>query len=232
MNYRKLPGFYILHHRLSGMYYAGSSKNVYNRLIHHRRELTQGKHYNQKLSSVVYDWSELSIEVTYTGDVEKARDLEQTFLDQHVDNWYCCNVGTGARSAWVKGRMSAAMKDIIRKTNSKPFSNERKVAHGLIMSEVWKDGLSAEHRQKISRSMKSNPAVAEHRVNLTKAQSYPLFIDGVRYESVSQAFKLTGIATTTIARRANSTKPEWGGWRWADASKNTFKKSKTIHNKD
>lgn len=188
------PGFYLLTHCPSGVFYGGSSRNIRARIYGHRTKLKHRRHPNKRLSAVFVEWADFMVEVTYAATHEEAMRLEQNFLDEHVGQALCANLGTGSVNVWAKGNVPKYMTDIISKRNSEP------------KSEATKRKMSLAYRN----SAPGRLAVM--------ARSNSVSINGIVYASVNQASRALKKDPKIINRRVDSTDSIWATWKRVDKS--------------
>lgn len=126
LKYKGVPGAYIMTHRPTGVYYVGSSSNLYLRHRGHLDKLRIGKHRTQRLQELYRGPSEFEFKLIETLDTEEARGVEQTLLDEHLGNPLCCNVAPDAVNTW----------DVM------PENVRSAMTVGRLKSEKWRAAIS------------------------------------------------------------------------------------------
>src|SRR5690606_36857715 len=106
---------------------------------------------------------------------------------------------------------SKTTKDKISKLNKlrPPVSEETRLKLSLLSKGR---SLSKEHRKKLSDSKKNNPKTYSQLKKLWEKSSKPVYVEGKRYNSQSEAFRNTGISIYLIQKNI-----ELGtlGYKWA-----------------
>lgn len=195
------PGVYTITHLPTGKFYIGSTGNVSSRISQHVSELIRGKHGNHLLQKVVKSETEIEVTAIYTDSADKAQQAEQELLDLYHGHDNCCNIGTGSKSLWAEGRFP----DEVRKRVSDSLKGNQN-GKGHLVTEEMKDAVRL-----ANTGLKRSPETIEKmRVNGLK----PVAIDGVRYESVSNAAKGLGVHETTVWRRITSDLKKWDSWNY------------------
>lgn len=102
----RLPGVYVITHEPTGIYYVGSTGNLYERRSNHIGGLRRHRHVNKRLQDT---WGGLLDDYTFKFEAcnsrDEALDLEQEVLDKLWDMPLCANVGNDARIGWKHGTM-------------------------------------------------------------------------------------------------------------------------------
>jgi group I intron endonuclease len=102
----RLPGVYVITHEPTGIYYVGSTGNLYERRSNHIAELKQHRHVNRRLQDT---WGGSLDDYTFKFEAcdsrDEALDLEQEVLDKLWGMFLCANVGNDARIGWKHGTM-------------------------------------------------------------------------------------------------------------------------------
>lgn len=226
------PGYYILTHTPSGLFYIGSSYDVDRRIKRHRRELEQNNHVNRRLQDVFTKWSDFSIKITETDTVEEANKGEQKLIDRHHGSKLCCNVSTSSTNG-----LQGVVGIVSTETRIKNLEKAAEARRGSTLSESHKANISAAHkgkrltdehrsklsavkmgsshseeaRAKISQGNRGKTRTDEHKQAISRNKSKQLSVNGVIYESLKKAAAELGISEVTIRKRINDNGnyPNW-----------------------
>lgn len=231
-----IPAAYALHHDKSGKVYVGSTGNLYARMSRHRTDLKRGVHKNSNLQSAFNDDPSFSLSYLPTDTKEKAIEVEQSLLDQHLDSGILLNIASDATNPGAGVIISDEQKEKLRIAALNQFSDpDVRREHSEKTKRLWQDPvyrqshsgrvLSEDSRNKSSKSVKMNwqdPTYRErneahlkspeHRALLVAAVSKPVVIDGVTYPSNAEAARKLGIKDSTLRARIkrNKLKPNQG----------------------
>jgi len=80
-------GVYTILHKTSGKFYVGSSNNISNRIVTHKRELKRNSHHCNHLQRAwnLYGENEFEFkEFIETINLQKAREVEQVYIDLFI----------------------------------------------------------------------------------------------------------------------------------------------------
>lgn len=190
------PAFYRINHVESGHYYIGSTSNLKARMGTHKSYLKKGTHPNHKLQELYNRDNRLSIDYQYTVDVDKAKDIEQSELDKFVGTSLCCNIGSGSRSTWAKGKVSDDRRKLMSLAQL-----------GRTHSEETRKKISDHHLHSPKTKLSSNKAI--------EVTSTPVSINGTIYPSMKEASRILKCSQSSISRRVHSTADKFKDWHLA-----------------
>lgn len=185
------PAFYLITHIPTGRYYAGSTNNVRVRLRNHKTRLQCNRHGNERLQATFTTWVDINVDIELYSSVELAVDKEQRFLDEHVGNDLCCNIGTGSKGPWLKGNMAEGMKTIISKANT-----------GLKRTPETLARMRQSHLNYYANNVKV----------VSLKQCRKVSIDRVVYPSIKAAAEGLCITRHLVHRRLRSANVRWRNW--------------------
>lgn len=185
-------GVYVLKHLATGNFYIGSTADFTRRKAQHLSSLRKGNHANVKLQSSYLASPEVDWEFTPTSSYEEALVLEHSMIRSNWGNTLLCNEvhydekGNTVVSDAFKIRMSRAKK-------------------GVPQSELNKAALS------IARTgRKQTPEWVEKRAETTRIK---VEVDGVVYNSATEAAVAHGCTVMTVMNRVRNPKAKWAGWK-------------------
>ena len=198
MGTQSTAGLYILTHRSSGHYYAGSSSNLHRRVGEHRRLIEKGVHPNQKVRRIFTCWDDVNVKIVDAQSIDEARRLEQVFLDEHHGKALCCNTGNSSTAAWVPGTAPIEALERARRVGLGNTGRNR----------------SEETRARMSAAKVDNPKAKAALDSANAATSKRVCINGVTYASVSEAALALSPNRRDIRKRLLSDLPEDAEWRF------------------
>lgn len=129
-----MQGIYKIRNKVNGKYYVGSSVNVEDRWVGHRRALDSCGHRNIYLQRAWNQYSEDNFEFVLTEeikDVDNLRPTEQKYLDEGFEEGILYNVARVA-TASMQGRRhtQAAREKMSKALIGRKFSEEHKAKLG------------------------------------------------------------------------------------------------------
>ncbi len=89
--FKSQSAYYVLTHTPTGVFYIGSTRDLYRRMNNHRSSLAAGNHYNARLQEVFTDWDDIDVDWVYCDNVELAEERERTSLSRCFGMPNCCN---------------------------------------------------------------------------------------------------------------------------------------------
>jgi len=236
---RKIAAAYIVTHDPTGLFYVGSTGNIYSRWSNHRSDLSKGKHANKKLQNSFTAVEDYSLEILSVGTLEEVRDVEQRLIDRYRGDTLCCNSAPNALNALV-GRTPEETAEIRRLVFESPkwqvaIRKVQKLAaaanRGRTLSEEMLEKLA------VGRSKKPHPrlgatlgdeqkakymrSITEHRKTdeyqefknrMSDRHSKPISIDGVIYKNPRAAEEILGVNRNCIKKRLDSKNPKYKTW--------------------
>lgn len=174
----KFPAVYILYLEECGMYYIGSTGDLYQRTYTHRLDLRNGYHHNGTFQKCYTNSKDKIIRISFirVKGRQEGFDLEQLLLDKYINSGLLFNVVKSARTNGLGGK--------------------------------W----TPEAKEKQSQVGKNNAETGKLK-NAWKSTSRPVTIDGVRYDSISDAARKLGVSQSTLAWRFADLKNEDSNYR-------------------
>lgn len=206
-------GAYLITHVATGKVYAGSTKNIYRRLRHHRYLLEQNKHHCEALQENFNSDSDMSVTFWLLADGgaiadsdELLRNYEQSLLDSWANTGFLLNTAFDASSP-MKGRTHSA--------DSKAAIGAW--GRGRVVSKDTREKLSAALRgvkhspERIAKMVEVRKTAAWRKCQESSKGAKKTSIDGVVYSSVTEATKHLGnLSISQVAKRCRSEKyPTW-----------------------
>lgn len=191
-------GYYKLTIQSTGHFYVGSSSRLSHRIYSHERMLDNGRHHAVKFQAAYVSWNDILVETFPTCSVALARLGEQELLDKYLDTPLCCNVARSStdptlgvitiemRRATIKYAEAARL--------SKPVSEETKA--------------------RMSQSHMGMTRTDETKQAISESKSTPVILDGVRYNSISEASRILNMNHNTIRTRIRSKSLKYRDWRF------------------
>jgi group I intron endonuclease len=180
------PGFYIFGNPDTGEKYVGSTGNLSYRKSRHLSDLKKGVHHNRNLQEAFDKNPNFDFVGTPTENREEAYSKEQELLRNESG---LLNIATDAK---------ASSKGLKASEETRRKQSERKIE--LFASEET----SAITRLKMSEAKKGVSFSHEHKQNIAKSLEHvstQVEIDGVKYISISEASRQTGLPWKTIKRK-------------------------------
>lgn len=178
---KNLNAVYLLKSFTTGELYIGSTNNVKVRLGHHHNSFITNKHKNPRFRELTKTLTPDYIDaiIVFIDDRETAFDVEDLLLDKYSNDPLLMNIATDARVS-QKGR---------------PLSKE----HKQKLSEIKKKiGITPENRAAIIEGMKKSELVKAHVKKINAMCREPISINGVVYESVTEAKKSLKINSSKL----------------------------------
>lgn len=136
--FKKVWGVYKIYCKTSKKSYYGSSKNLYKRIVDHRRELRKNIHCNLKLQNAWNKYGEDSfvvtvVEILQVKDQRQLRDRETYYIQKyktHIRGYNICSIGSGTSEADFteerKKHISESLKGRTAHNKGVPMSEEQK----------------------------------------------------------------------------------------------------------
>lgn len=156
-------------------FYIGGTTRLYHRLNQHRGHLRAGTHINKQLQKAYNESNEVDIILIYVDlpDKHTVKTLEQMLLDELYKSNNCVNVSESATT--VKGicRATAVINMISTKRTD-------------------------EYRALVSANSKQMWQNNSYRENQIAARGESIVVDGIKYNSVRQASRETGISIQAL----------------------------------
>lgn len=214
----------------TGHFYIGQTGNLHRRLIHHRRQLESGIHYNRKLQSHFTEWSEVEVFEFPTLTTVEAEAKERELVARDWGNPLMCNTeDPNDRAGYRRGVPMGP--DHAARTSAAQL--------GRKLTDAWKANISAGHkaseaaaahiaelaiankgrvhtpeaRIKMSLARTGVPQSQDWVINRTESFSQRVEINGVVYRSGNEAGRHLGIPGNTVMRRCRSTDPAFACWK-------------------
>lgn len=175
------PGCYLIRDMKTGKVYIGSSGKLYKRVTRHKQFVLLRRHDNPNFTEVLKKSTMVDFEVVifFTQYRDEAYELEQFFINRYKPMCLLINTAHDARYAMRGIVLSEEHRKKISVSNT-----------GRAMSEETKLRLSASRKV----SVKAQAQLESIRVFRRK----PLLLNGVLYESVSDAVRRTEIPESRV----------------------------------
>ena len=201
--YNVTSGLYTIVCIKTGCVYVGESENVPRRLAVHKTKLRKNLHDNLKLQADFNQYGEAAFKLSrlYFGhgvDRNTRLDFETLILSTLLPN-----ERYNVYSNWRK-----------REGESNPFFGKKHSAESLAaLSDAKKDKPSPFLGKKQSNYVKE--LISKHNANGGNRKK-GLYIDDLFYESISEAFEITGTSRRIIRERCHSNEVRFAQYRWAN----------------
>lgn len=230
LHVHNFPAAYILYHVGSGMFYVGSTRNMYHRAKGHLNSLRVGMHRTIRFQKAYDEHENKNILVSFikAKDREHAFDLEQKLLDRYLPTGKLFNSSPDARISNKGVPVTNEQKEILRKKATVQFSDpsarekqaelsrrkwldpvfrEKQIARSDIRSDKNKQNLHAAVLKAWADPVSRQKLLAER-----ATRRKPISIDGKIYASIKEAHKTLGISESTIFGRVNSISEQFKTW--------------------
>lgn len=176
----KNPACYIIENKETGNIYVGSTKNISARVNKHKYNLEAGIHSNanlQKEYDSCVDKNHFIVHVLPLRTVDEARDREQLVLDEGHGTDTLLNISDNARNP----SSGYDRTEVYRKTTEFKRTPEARERQSKQTLERWNDPVK--------------------RKELISAMGENIVVDGVKYGSVREAGRETGVSIAAIRNR-------------------------------
>lgn len=224
------PAAYILYHEASGMFYVGSTSNLYIRITDHLKDLRGGRHRNEPLQQAYSKHENKNLRLSFirSNDREIAFDLEQDLLDKYIPTGKLFNLATNARIAGL-GRIVPEEQRVKQVAKLREFFKSEKGSKQLEeqitrMKGLWRNPevskkLYAEHAERRNdpvymkklaengKAVWTDPKMREKMLAIRAKRRRPVSIDGIVYDCVGDASKALGIQLGTLRKRLEAGRP-------------------------
>lgn len=263
MKFKDVIGAYVLTVPTSGVFYVGSSEEIYERFKQHRYALSRNEHKNKILQEHWNLHRELSFEPFPQKTREDAYLLEKKMIDDNIDNELMVNIGLHVKGGDNLTR-HPDKDDIIERTRQTNIK-ARSLMSPETRREVWgkfgdKNGmfgkkhtqevrdaasrrnkghsynlgrkLSDDHKRAVSefaktRTGEKNPfygrqhseetkrKLSEQNKGILPPNTRSVIINGITYDSMTDAGRKLSIPTPTVLHRLKSNNPKFQGYVFA-----------------
>lgn len=199
-----VPGLYTIACIKNGCVYVGESDNVPRRLSAHKTKLRQGRHDNVRLQADFNQYGENNFNFSrlyfgHGGNKNSRLEFETTILNTLSPN--------------ERYNVYSNCKKRVGEMN--PFFGKQHSSEALAAISASKKGkVSTFFGKKQSNEVKE--LVSKHNAN-GGTRKKGMYIDDVFYESISEAYRITGMSRKIIRERCPSNLPRFSSYRWADA---------------
>lgn len=234
------PGNYVIIVENTAIIYSGSSVDVNGRVIRHKSDLVNNRHSYKELQMAYNNNQNISINITYTFDREEAYDNEQALIDAGICINKALDVrfsGKGispteyniqrikethtGKVVSEETRIKLSNANTGKKVSDETKEKLRQINTGKVHSEETKLKLSLaskgrivseETSKKISDSKKGKgfPQVALDAS--MKIRCRKVIINGVIFNSITEAARNLGISDVCVRNYILSSKPEHSGY--------------------
>jgi group I intron endonuclease len=179
-------GAYVLQSCKTGHVYFGSAENVYDRITKHKWMLSTRMHSNRALTKLIEEEdlfvSDFNLIVIFTETRDQAFDLEQYFLDRFKGNDLLLNSGLDVRVAMLGRPLTEEHKQKIAEANlGRKFSEES--------------------LKRMSDARRTSDKAKEQLSQIQSERQKKINLNGVLYQSVTEAIKVTGIPESVLFKQ-------------------------------
>lgn len=230
-------------HRPTGLFYIGSTGNLYERRHSHLSSLKGGYHTSVVFQRAFTNVDDYDFVFELFDHRERAYEREEELIDLFAFDLKCVNKETD-----VKGRFFSTLSggDIIKYqalavaanlARSYPKGAKRTEETKLKMSEAAKRrdpltyrrgfSISDGHKEAISKAQRERPRdkgykrtertielLRESGKELSLRYSKRICIEGIEYKNSGQAASAFGLSRRTVINRLVSNSPRWVGWKY------------------
>lgn len=230
MRIPKVCGAYKLTHPKTGLFYLGSSANIYERYHVHLSTLKSKTHKNPRLQKAFDEDPVVIIEWFETKDRDEAYNVEQLYIDRHFGKPDCVNVHNSARSSWEAGTMPEELKEKLlvaateanrSRTYAKGWTHTEETKQKMRTSQLARDpstfarGMvrSEETRAKLrianSRPRRKGQVFSDERKanmaaaakNRNSKSNIAISVAGIIYKTIAEAARAIGVTHRTVRLR-------------------------------
>jgi len=237
---------YAIFHVASGKVYVGSTSNTYYRRKAHLNHLTCGTHPNRHLQNAYNLNKELKLRFVLTDTREEAYEIEQRMIDEYMNKGILFNVAKDVRYSGVEFKHKPETIELLRKLSTgRKLSDEAKRKIGLA-SKGRSVGLkrSPETIAKMQEAQRRQPSPTKEKLDQLKRMALisaqrrlgnklaentiqkcklhgqrtakHVEIDGVTYNSITEASKVLKVERSVIRNRIASNTPKFQNWKYAE----------------
>lgn len=196
------PAMYVITNPLTRAFYIGSTKCIRRRLFNHTHLLKNNTHSNKLLQKEFNElWNPkemLMVSIEFHATVEEATIAEQKYLNEHYSETNCLNV-MGIAHGPKRSGSSIVSKTLIESDKYRQYFNKR-------YSDPNTAPLLKYIRTQEAYQKKSEVAIfswrrPEYRKAMIDLLGHTVIVGGVRYSSVREASRMTGVSILTIRSR-------------------------------
>jgi predicted GIY-YIG superfamily endonuclease len=195
----KIIAVYCITSPTARVFYVGSTEHLDRRVRAHLSKLGRGVHHSKKLQAAWDEHHDVCLtNYVECSTIEEAQSLELHLLGLFHGSELTCNVTTSLRGAAKGFKFSEETKEKM----SSRMKGQGNPMHGRKHSE--------ETRAKMREAYKPVVDLSAFVARVSKAVE----IDGIKYTSVTDASRATGIDRANIRKRIASDNPRHSGYRW------------------
>jgi hypothetical protein len=188
--------------------YVGIAMNFEQRMFGHKSCAKIGKEQTLYRAIRKYGWDNLVKEIILISDESYCLDIERKLRPQPRIGWNIA-VGGDYSGAHLKGV----------KQSEQHLTNRKKALLGRVSGMKGKK-MPKESMEKTMQYVRGIPKTKQCKLKIGKANSKPLMVNGIVYESWLQASQATGIPTGSISYLLKA-KPQTSKWSAYDLKEMT-----------
>lgn len=179
----KQPACYAVENKETENFYVGSTKNISQRVNAHLHMLKNNQHSNQKLQDEFnncQDKNNFVVHVSFEESVEAAINREQLVLDEGHGTDVLLNISDNAKnpsSGYDRSHVVSKLNDLSK---------------------------TSENRERVSQESISRWENPDLRKQMISSMGENVIVDGVKYGSVREASRETGVCISSIRARLNN----------------------------
>lgn len=194
--YEDACGTYYLFHKLTGLFYIGSSQNIRQRMANHASTIQSGSHKNPKLRELDASWTDFVVQVYYFDTLQEARSFEKELIANHIGNDKFCNVATD------------------------PFNPMSGVnAWESAWSAERKGGFTGHKHTESTKLQMSLDRRGVKCPNVSLAISRAVSVNGITYQNPRVCGERIGVTENVVKGRIKSTNPIYADWFYVGESR-------------
>ena len=193
-------GVYKIYHDVSGHFYIGKSSDIGRRISHHFGYLNRGVHACYRMQELYNksNYEDFSFDIIIVEDKKDRDNLELTLLDKYKTSPLLLNTLV-TNNPWDGDRDNPELTALRRKRGSES-----------------KKGLQVGAKNPFFGRKHTKEALA-YLSEVNKGRAHPerhkhVVINGVLYDSVTEASKILEVSQPTISNRVNSDSPLFVNW--------------------
>lgn len=193
-------GTYLIRNLDNGKTYIGSSGKIYNRITKHKNMIYNKNHDNHIFTELLKtsNLKDYELIIFFSTNREEAYNLEQYFVNKYKDSGLLINIAQDVRNTWSGMKLSTdhVQKIILKNTGKKRSVEIRARMSGRILSDEAKSKLSSFH--------KTDEKAIAHFTKILESKKRTVSIDGVQYESLTEAGIKSPYSESFIRRHIES----------------------------
>ncbi len=191
-------GIYKIMNNVNGKCYVGSSIDLHQRRLQHFAALKYNKHINKHLQNAYNKYGSSAFEFLVLETIEITDNIKEILLNR--EQFWIDNLSPEYNILQVAGSTLGYhhTEETKKKISESMIGVKKSKEHAEHIKNAQKGKkLTEEHKAKLSEAAKHRKSMSHHAV---------INIDGVVYNSIKEASKITGVKYNTIQKRLKNPK--------------------------